>query len=82
METILFVVGAAAVAAAGVWARVRFGGLRGTLLAAAVAAVIILALVAAFGEGPDGWGLVLVIPVVFVLQTLTQRRTRTGGASL
>ena len=80
METILFLVGAAAVAAVGVWARARFGGLRGTLLAGAVAAVVIAALVVAFGEAPDGWVVLLVIPVVFVVQTVTQRRTRKATA--
>ena len=73
METVLFLSGAAVVAAAGVWAPARFGRLRGTLLAMATAAVVIAGFVVASGDGPATWVLLLVIPVVFVVQTVTQR---------
>jgi hypothetical protein len=63
------------VAAVGVWAPARFGRLRGTLLAVAMAAVVIAALVGASGDGPATWVLLLVVPVVFIVQTVAQRAT-------
>jgi hypothetical protein len=80
METVFFLVGAAVVAAVGVWARARFGTLRGALLAVAIAVVVIAVWVGAFGEGPEAWVALLVLPVVFVVQTITERVTGKANA--
>jgi hypothetical protein len=69
IETVVFVTGAAVVAAVGVWTRARFGPLRGTLLTVALAALVIAALVDASDEGPATWAILFTIPVVFVAQT-------------
>jgi hypothetical protein len=50
------------------------------LLAVAMAAVVIAVLVGVSGDGPATWALLLVIPVVFIVQTVTERATGKANA--